>query len=63
MSRSIIQTEVTKKMSGLELDSRRPSMSGRCEAIVEELTNRSQLGPPCGDSRLWDEITYLFRMI
>jgi hypothetical protein len=63
VSGSIIKTALTSKALSLELDYRQPPTSRQGDAIPEGLTACIQLAPSYDESRMWDDITYLFRII
>ena len=63
MSKGIIQTAVPQKAHGLEFDYCEPSTSQHGVAVVGGLTPHAELTASDDELRMWDRITYLFRMI
>jgi hypothetical protein len=63
VSGSIIQTALTNKALSLELDYRQPPTSRQGDAIREGMRACTELSPSDGDLRMWDELTYWFRII
>jgi len=63
VSKGIIQTALSQKDHGLEVDYRQPCVSRHGAAMVGALTIPAQLTMGYDELRMWDQITDLFRMI
>jgi hypothetical protein len=63
VSTGIIQTALTNKTLGLELEYRRPFMSREGNASIEEPTTDTRLALPYDDPQVSDEFVYLLSVI